>query len=184
MGRLAGSLLLSLAILLCVAWVVPSALGYERYVITGGSMSGAFEKGSVAFAKPVPVHDLVVGDVITYLPPDDSGVDNLVTHRIVSTDVDDAGRTAYVTQGDANPDPDPWEFSLAQPTQPVVDGTVPWVGYGLLALADREVRMLVIGVPSVLIAMYSLVELARAVRPRPRSVAELWHEPGGDVAGP
>src|SRR5690606_16815688 len=65
------SLLLLAVTLASFAYIAPSFFGYERYVITGGSMSGTFEKGSIAFEKPVPVEDLAVGDVITYMPPAD-----------------------------------------------------------------------------------------------------------------
>ena len=40
--------------LLAVAFIVPSAFGLQRYVITGGSMSGSIELGSVVFAEVVP----------------------------------------------------------------------------------------------------------------------------------
>ncbi len=42
---------------------IPVLFGYERYVITGGSMEPTIHKGSVAFGKVVPVADLRVGDV-------------------------------------------------------------------------------------------------------------------------
>jgi len=147
-----------------IGYLAPSLFGYERYVITGGSMSGTFEKGSIAFERRVPVEDLAVGDVITYLPPPDSGVTHLVTHRIIADTMLDTGARQLQTQGDANPDPDPWKFELTDGTQPVVATTVPHVGWALVALADREIRMIVIGVPAGLIALASLVELARGVR--------------------
>ena len=158
------NVLLVAVTVVAAAYLVPSLFGYERYVITGGSMSGTFEKGSIAFEKPVDVSDLAVGDVITYQPPSDSGVDTLVTHRIVKTGRDENGVRVFRTQGDANPDRDPWKFSLDDGTQPVVQHTVPYVGYALIALAERRTRMLVIGVPAALIALLSLVELAGALR--------------------
>lgn len=163
----AGSWLVSLvaiaATLIGVAYLAPSLLGYERYVITGGSMSGTFEKGSIAFEKPVPVADLQVGDVITYLPPADSGATQLVTHRIVKATVLETGMRQFQTQGDANPDPDPWKFSLSSDTQPVVTATLPHLGWVFVALADRDIRMIAIGVPAGLIALASLVELGRGL---------------------
>ncbi|MCW2840401.1 MAG: signal peptidase [Aeromicrobium sp.] len=157
------SLLTILVTLAGVAYVAPSLFGYERYVITGGSMSGTFEKGSVAVEKPVPVGQVGVGDVITYLPPADSGVTHLVTHRIISDTILPDGSRQLQTQGDANPDPDPWKFNLTEGTQAVVSFTVPHVGWVFVALADRETRMVIVGVPAGLIALASLVELARAV---------------------
>lgn len=158
------NLLIVGATLIGVAYLAPSVFGFERYVITGGSMSGTFEKGSIAFEKPVPVEDLKIGDVITYLPPADSGATQLVTHRIISDTVLDDGTRQLQTQGDANPDPDPWKFSLTSETQPVVQATVPHLGWVFVALADRDVRMIAIGVPAALIALVSLVELVRGIR--------------------
>lgn len=180
------NLVLVAVTLVAVAYLVPGLLGYDRYVITGGSMSGTFEKGSVAFERQVDVADLAVGDIITYQPPPDSGVTNLVTHRIISMHTNADGATVFHTQGDANPDPDPWKFSLAQGTQPTVAFTVPQVGYALIALSDRHTRMLVIGIPAGLIALLSLVELGGALRPRRSGAvaAETAALPASDDLGP
>ena len=105
-GRVAR-LLVNLACLVCMVvalgFIAPAAFGYQRYVITGSSMTGTVDLGSVVFAEVVPVDELEVGDVITYLPPPESGVDDLVTHRIVSIDGDVSGpratRTATPTRG-------------------------------------------------------------------------------------
>jgi signal peptidase len=158
------NVLLVAVTLVAAAYLVPTLFGYERYVITGGSMSGTFEKGSIAFEKPVDVSELAVGDVITYQPPADSGVEGLVTHRIIAAGRGEDGARVFRTQGDANADRDPWKFSLDGGSQPVVELTVPYVGYGLIALADRQTRMLVIGLPAALIALLSLAELAGALR--------------------
>ncbi|MEH3067283.1 MAG: signal peptidase I [Aeromicrobium erythreum] len=156
--------LLVVATLAGLAYLAPSLLGYQRYVITGGSMTGTIDKGSIVFEKAVPVADLAVGDVITYQPPADSGVPNLVTHRIIEIGTAEGGGRLLRTQGDANPQPDPWRFSLTAPTQPVVRHHVPRVGWALVALADRDVRVLVLGVPAGLVALASAVELLRALR--------------------
>ena len=175
-ARRLGSAALKVAsvvvMLACVAWVVPSAFGYDRYVITGGSMSGTFEKGSIAFERQVPVGQLQVGDVITYQPPPDSGTSSLVTHRIVSIRPGEDGRPLLRTKGDANDSKDPWSFSLTGSSQPVVTYTVPYVGYAFIALADRDLRMLLLGGPAVLIALLAARDLLRVVRraPAPASV--------------
>lgn len=165
-ARWAGTLALVAVMVACLAWLVPALLGYSRYVITGGSMTGAYDKGSVVFEKPVPVAELKVGDVITYLPPADSGVPNLVTHRILKMEPAEGGGTLFTTQGDANPQPDPWHFLLLDDEQPVVQFGVPHAGWIFMALADREVRMLVIGLPAALIALGALGQLVGAIRGR------------------
>nr|WP_240898765.1 signal peptidase I [Kocuria sediminis] len=162
--------LASLVVLaLALAMLVPGVLGYERYVITGASMSGTFEKGTLAIESEVPVADLAVGDVITYLPPPDSGLTGLVTHRVLSVEPSETG-PVFRTQGDANADPDPWTFQLPGPTQARLEYAVPHLGWVFIALSDPQTRQLVIGVPAAAIALRCLVEVVQVLR-RPRTRA-------------
>ncbi len=155
---------LLLTMLVALGFLLPSMMGLQRYVIMGGSMAGTYDLGSVVFEEVVPVSELRVGDVITYVPPADSGITTLVTHRITAID---GGQ--FRTQGDANPGVDPWTFELTAATQPRVVAHVPYVGFAFMALADRGTRMAVIGIPAGIIALLSLLELVRALRPaRPR----------------
>lgn len=164
-GRILLNVASALVMLLAVGFIVPAALGFQRYVITGSSMGGSLGVGAIAFEEVVPVNDLRVGDVITYQPPADSGIDHLVTHRIVNIRGD-----VYRTQGDANPDVDPWTFQLTSTSQSRVTFAVPYVGYVFIALQDRVLRMLLIGLPASVIALISLVQLIGAVRRRPEQV--------------
>ena len=165
-GRWAVNGLCLLVMALALAFLLPAAFGLQRYVITGGSMEGTYDLGSVVFEESVPVADLEVGDVITYVPPADSGIDTLVTHRIITID-----GTTFRTQGDANPDPDPWTFELTAATQSRVTSSLPYVGYLFIALGDRSTRIVLIGVPAAIIALASLVELLRALRRKPAAVS-------------
>lgn len=162
--RWAANLAILAVIAGCVAWIAPSFLGYSRYIITGGSMTGTYDKGSVVFEEQVPVADLHVGDVITYLPPAESGLTTLVTHRIVAMQPAQGGGVLFTTKGDHNPTADPWHFRLLDSRQPVVRFAVPHAGWVFIALADRQTRMLLIGGPAALVALFALVELAGAVR--------------------
>jgi signal peptidase I len=159
-----------LVTLFCVAWIAPSLFGFSRYVITGGSMSGTFERGSLVFETRVPVGQLHVGDIITYLPPEGSGVAELVTHRIISiTEPEQAGGHRVLrTQGDANDSPDPWTFTLSDAVQPRVQGWIPQVGWVFIALTNPVARTLAIGVPAAFIALLFLRDLVREFR-RPRA---------------
>ncbi len=166
--RMTGSIAAVSTVLLAATLLVPTLLGFERYVISGGSMAGTFERGAVAFERPVPVEDLAVGDVITYLPPADSGLTSLVTHRIVDKAQSPDGGIVLRTKGDANAAPDPWRFRLSETTQPRLEFTVPALGHVFLALGDRSTRILLVGVPAGLVALYSLGELVGALRARRR----------------
>lgn len=160
-----ATLALVAATLGAAGFVLAGVTGFQRYVIVGGSMSGTFEVGSVAFDRPVPVDDLRVGDIITYQPPASSGVPNLVSHRIISIRHLD-GQIVYHTKGDANPDPDPWRFRLDGPTQARVVFTVPYAGYLFMGLTHRWTRVAIVGVPAGLIALASLGEFVRGLRRR------------------
>jgi signal peptidase len=161
----------ALATALCAAclgiaglMLLPGLLGYQRYVITSGSMTGTYDRGSIVFDDVVPVSDLSVGDAITYTPPPGFGPSGRITHRIVWIGSDQLGRPALRTQGDANESADPWTFTLDAPTQARVAFHVPYVGYVLSALAIRQARMLLIGLPALLIAFAIVVGFRRDVR--------------------
>ena len=72
--QLAGGtvVLLAVGVLLGAGLVVPALLGYERYVIVSGSMSGTYDRGSIVFDRVVPTASLRAGDVITFTPPGDT----------------------------------------------------------------------------------------------------------------
>jgi signal peptidase len=152
------------AIGLAALLLVPAALGMQRYVIVSGSMTGTYDKGSLVFDKAVPVADLRVGDVITYQPPA-GGPRHLVTHRIAWIGRDRNGGRAFRTKGDANAIADPWRFTLGRPTQARVAFSVPYVGYALAALSIPKLRMILVGLPALLIGLAVAVQLWREPEP-------------------
>ena len=163
-GRAAVTAAAIVAAVIAALMLVPGLVGLDRYVITGGSMSGTFERGALVFERKVPVADLEVGDVITYLPPADSGIAELVTHRIVSIEANPDGSDAPVfrTQGDANAAADPWTFVLTDAVQPRLVAFVPEAGWVFIALSDPRVRMLAIGLPAGIIALLFLRDIVRS----------------------
>jgi signal peptidase I len=160
-----GILLGAAALILAVAVLVPALLGYQRYVITSGSMTGSYDRGSLVFDRVVPTASLRAGDVITFRPPGHAG---LVTHRIASVRTA-AGRRVFTTKGDANRVADAWGAIALRDTQARVAFHLPYLGYGLATLSDRRVRMIVIGVPALLIALAALAGLWRDSAPAPQS---------------
>jgi signal peptidase len=144
--------------------LVPFVLGYQRYVITSGSMTGTYDQGSLIFDETVPTSSLKKGDVITYTPPSTRTHSGRLTHRIYSIRVNSAGIRTYVTKGDANPSPDPWSFALSSPTQARVVFGIPYLGYVFAALSIPLVRILVLGIPALLIAL--------------GAIGSLWEEAG------
>jgi signal peptidase I len=167
-ARAISALVLAAGLLFGALLVIPGALGWQRYVITSGSMTGSYDRGSLVLDEVVPVSELRVGDVITYRPPSGAGPAGLVTHRIASIARDRLGRRVFRTKGDANASADPWTFALPKGEQARVRVGVPYAGFALAALGRRDLRMLIVGVPAALIAL--------------TSIAGLWREAGMEAA--
>jgi signal peptidase I len=166
--RAFGIVLGAVALILALAVLVPALLGYQRYVITSGSMTGTYDTGSLVFDRVVPTSSLRAGDVITVRPPGHAG---LVTHRIATVRTAN-GQRVFTTKGDANRVADAWgPIALGEARQARVAFHLPYLGYGLATLSDRHVRMLVIGLPALLIALAALAGLWRDTTPegRPQS---------------
>ncbi len=165
-ARRLGSALLVLTmvagILFGLFLIIPSLMGWERYVIVSGSMTGTYDRGSLVFDEVVPVASLKKGDVITYRPPRGSGPEGLVTHRIRSIGRDPKTKApVFRTKGDANKVADPWTFTLPNKNQARVVTGAPYMGFVLAALAQRKFRMVLVGVPALLIALIVLGGLWR-----------------------
>jgi signal peptidase len=160
-GKTAATALCAVCLALAGLMLFPGLVGYDRYVITSGSMTGTYDRGSVVFDESVPVSDLRVGDVITYTPPPGAGPSGMITHRIAAIEADQLGRRVFRTKGDANAGADPWTFTLDEPTQARAAFHVPYVGYLFAALTIRPVRMAVIGLPALLLAFSALARLRR-----------------------
>lgn len=104
-ARLRSALGTSAVVLLAVALVGAAVLVYVFHprfdTVLSGSMRPGIQPGDVVMVRAVPNDDLRMGDVIAYMPPQQTVP---VLHRIV--DIDASG--GIVTQGDANNVSDPW----------------------------------------------------------------------------
>jgi signal peptidase I len=158
-GKLATAFCVAALIVVVAVLIVPGLLGLQRYVITGGSMTGTISKGAVIYSRITPVEQLRAGDIITFNPP---GYSSAVTHRIVAVETGPDGAAAFRTKGDFNEAPDPWNpVKLNEPQQARYVFQVPLLGYVLAALSARTVRIALIGLPAVLIALSLLWSLWR-----------------------
>lgn len=140
--------------------LVPTMFGLERYVVSSESMAGSIDRGSVLFARVVPVSDLEVGDVITYRPPSSSGDRGLVTRRIVRVE-----GGLLQTQGDARSEPDPWVVPVEGAALPRVVVAIPYVGYPFVAPIGREGWLMLLVVPSVMLGLALLRDPPRRRSP-------------------
>jgi len=77
-------------------------------IIYGGSMSPALRTGDVVIVSKVSANSIEIGDIVQFAAP---GGDHL--HRVV--EINGAGRhRTFITQGDANINPDPEPVSSSQ----------------------------------------------------------------------
>jgi signal peptidase len=132
--------------------LIPAAVGFHRYVILTGSMTGTYDRGAIVFDRAVPTSELREGDPITYAPPPGASSHDLVTHRIFKISTARNGAKVFQTKGDANKSADSWDFMLPQPTQDRVEFSVPYVGFLFEVLSMRQFRVFLIGIPAVLAA--------------------------------
>jgi signal peptidase len=141
--------------------LIPAALGYHRFVITGGSMNGTIPKGSLAFASQHPAATLKAGDIITFTPPGQWANNGLVTHRISSITRDSKGQRVFHTKGDNNKSVDPWTFVPVADQLPRYSFHVPLAGYPVAALSIKPIRLLLLGLPALIMAISVIIKVWR-----------------------
>ena len=92
-------LLVGVLVLATGAVILIGGLGFDT--VTSGSMRPGIQPGDLAVLQRVEATQLVVGDVIAYVPPAGSPVEGPLLHRIVSLTPGAAG-VSVQTKGDAN----------------------------------------------------------------------------------
>ena len=109
-GRFVAGALLLLSVLAFIGLGLGPRTGrYRTLTVLSGSMRPAFAPADLLVVTPKPMRTIRVGDVITYAIP--TGDHHVETHRVVAVHWRD-GEPIVRTQGDANPQPDPWTARL------------------------------------------------------------------------
>src|SRR4051794_4683504 len=162
--------------------LVPAMLGYQRYVIEGGSMGDSLPRGSIAYEEVVRTDQIHTGDVITYRPP---GATRLRTHRVTWVGRDaHTGERLFRTKGDANPTSDGPALTLPHSTQARLVTHVPLAGFAIEALSIRAVRMTVVGGPALAVAFVAFGSISRERRKPTGSTPAFGGVGGGRGGGP
>jgi len=138
-------------------------VGYQPYVMYGGSMGTTAALGSVALIDNVPAGSLKVGDVVLFQPPASGEPRSPLMHRIISIEEVD-GQRVFSTKGDANQSPDPWKLTINGEGGRLAF-VVPWVGY-LFWFFQTRVAWIVVVLP--MAAYLGLAALRRIWAPAPR----------------
>lgn len=162
LGRAAVVLSLAVAMLTVGGLALANALGQQLMIVASGSMSPELAAGDAVLVRPVEEPAMQPGVVVVFRSTGDP--ERLTTHRIVSRH-DRADGLFLQTQGDANPAPDP-DFVNAASVVGAMTRPVPRLGFWLAFYQSDLGRLLVLGMPLLLLAVAQAVELVRHVRRR------------------
>ncbi|HEX8971536.1 signal peptidase I [Oryzihumus sp.] len=158
--RLLGNLVLILVITLFAGLAIgPHVLGYRTMTMLTGSMAPGINPGDVTVAVPEPVGQLAVGQVITYrIPIADHRV---VSHRVVSVQLQADGGVRIRTKGDHNPGRDPWTAVITDRQVWRVVAVVPHLGSVIRPLQGPVLRTVFLYVGPAALALLVLAGIWR-----------------------
>ena len=137
----------------------PRLAGYRLFIVRSGSMAPAIPTGSAVLVSAVPAGSLRVGDVITFDRAEDGRAPITVTHRIVEI-VQPGPPPVFLTKGDANSSTDPGTVTFLGDGGKVV-AFLPYAGYALNAVGHPTARLVLVGIPAVLLGASFIRDLWR-----------------------
>jgi signal peptidase I len=134
--------------------------GRRAFSVQTGSMEPAVKAGSLVFVNRIPAADIAAGDVITYINP--KNTKQTITHRVLEVRKQPNGPRRFVTQGDANSNPDlPISESRVVGK---VDAVVPYAGRAVDTLWHPIGLAFLIYVPALIVVISEVRRLAAHYR--------------------
>lgn len=146
--------------IVAVMIVVPRVSGGETFTVLTGSMRPGLQPGDLLVIKATPVENISIGSVVSYQL--NSGLSDVVTHRVVGISVAPNGERNFQMQGDANNTPD---AAAVRPVQirGVLWYSLPFLGYLNSAISWEWHIWLLTGAVAILIG-YTVFMLLSAWR--------------------
>lgn len=92
---IASTVLVAIVVIFAVLLVGVRLFGIQVYAVTSGSMEPEYPVGCLIYVKPVDASKVKVGDVITFVLPNETPA----THRVIEIDSE---KQQFTTKGDAN----------------------------------------------------------------------------------
>lgn len=145
--RLLGAIALVLLLALVVPFViygVPQLIGADAsYTVVSGSMVPVMQPGDAVIVEAKPAAQIGRGDIITFSR---DGTNAPITHRVVGVVETDDGQRAFVTQGDANEEPDQLPVTGDRVIGQVIL-TIPLIGHVVLFANTQYGFILLVAIP-------------------------------------
>ena len=149
-----------------------SAPMFNAYVVLSGSMLPVIQVKDVVVTKKIPEEELEVGDIITFVSPDQRFAGISITHRIIEKVYDDKqGIYTYRTQGDNNNIAD----SVPVPNSNILGKVIlkiPKLGYIHDILASKGGLILFVLIPCLGILSYDIMKILRNVGRKTKLIKE------------
>ena len=153
----------SITTFVVLAVLGPMVLPYRTYAVRTGSMRPTIPVGALAVYFPVAAEEIRTGDVVAFNRPGGDG--EMVTHRVVRVERGD-GETSFVTQGDANGQPDDWRVPASGRGWRYAF-SIPRAGFALGMVGSAAARRIVLMAAVLVVGALLLVWIWR--RPDARS---------------
>ncbi|MBS4022816.1 MAG: signal peptidase I [Dethiobacter sp.] len=147
----------------------PAVAGHQMYIVLSGSMSPAFDTGSLVLVKPVDPETITEGDIITFRGTGTSTT--MLTHRVIG--VNKEGDLSFYTRGDANQVDDPIPVA-ARNVIGRVSFAIPYAGYVMDFARTKKGLLTIVIIPGIFVIILELRNLFRyAVKEEARKKAEI-----------
>ena len=149
-----------------------SAPMFNAYVVLSGSMVPNIMIKDVVVTKKIPEEELEVGDIITFISPDQRFGGISVTHRIIDKIYDEeAGVYKYRTQGDANNVADSVPVTNANILGKVIL-KIPKLGYIQDILSSKGGLIILVLLPCLVILSYDIMKILKRVGRKTKLIKE------------
>lgn len=172
-GRYAARAVSGLLVAASLVAVFGLMQGTKYLSVQSGSMVPAFSKGDLVVVTDVPARQLAVGDVITFINPENKK--QTITHRLQSFETRGGQPTGrVVTKGDANLAAD-----RSIPTNAIigkVSFAIPYLGFAFDFVRQPIGLLLLIYVPALTIVVSEVRKLAKYYKEQEPYVAA-GHDP-------
>ena len=162
--NIATTVIVVLVVIFAVLLVGVRLLGVQVYSVISGSMEPEYPVGSLIYVKEVDPSEVEVGDVITYVLPNNTPS----THRVIRIDKENQ---CFYTKGDANESEDgsPVHYKNLIGT-PVFK--IPYLGYAAYYIQHPPGMYIAMAAGAVLLILVFLPDLFGKEKKKDKAVSE------------